>query len=71
MSSQELSLTFKSDDYDNSFDFIISKLGASRVGNCYRKSVKNVIFMFCDIFENEVIFQDCTLTVFFDANLVE
>lgn len=71
LTNQEFSFLFESDKWDNSFDFTISKLTTSRLGNCYRNDIKNVIFTFYDIFENEVIFQDCTLTVFFETKLIE
>ena len=68
-SSNELIGMFTSNTFDNSFDLILSKLNSMKINNCYRNDIKSIIFSFNDIFQNEVIFQDCTLTVFFDSIL--
>ena len=66
---QEFTSSFPTAELDNSFDFIISKLSCPKINNCYRQEIKNVIFYFHDIFNNPVIFQNCSLTVFFETIL--
>lgn len=68
-SAQELQNAFPTHEMDNSFDFTISKLNGSKLNNCYRTDIKKVLFTFYDIFDNPVIFQNCSLITFFDAIL--
>ena len=68
-SVQEISNSFPTVELDNSFDFVICKLNCPKINNCYRQEIKNVIFTFSDMFNNHVIFQNCSLTVFYETLL--